>query len=203
MWQLRQEQLSAGRIRKLVLMGSDKPLSSGEVVELWQQDHAFRDFFIAVLSEAPFQAYFWEMPPVTETSLSRACEFVLVDSPELATVSPDPRPFQDHLSTDSDGSGVAAFWNVGNDAFLIAPCVVGPPEAYPHLAAFVRKAPHGQKHAFLAAVGGALHALVGSRRIWTSTSGLGVSWLHVRLDYRPKYYTYAPYRQEGGGPWIP
>ncbi len=27
-----------------------------------------------------------------------------------------------------------------------------------------------------------------------STNGLGVAWLHVRLDTRPKYYTFQPYR---------
>jgi hypothetical protein len=28
-----------------------------------------------------------------------------------------------------------------------------------------------------------------------STAGAGVSWLHVRLDDRPKYNGYAPYRE--------
>jgi hypothetical protein len=32
------------------------------------------------------------------------------------------------------------------------------------------------------------------RPLWVSTSGLGVSWLHLRFDRRPKYYTHAPYR---------
>jgi len=37
-------------------------------------------------------------------------------------------------------------------------------------------------------------------RLWISTAGLGVTWLHVRIDSSPKYYTHAPYRmlQEGG-----
>ena len=35
---------------------------------------------------------------------------------------------------------------------------------------------------------------MGPANIWLSTSGLGVYWLHVRLDTRPKYYQYAPYR---------
>ncbi|MDF9799652.1 hypothetical protein OKW21_004915 [Catalinimonas alkaloidigena] len=28
-----------------------------------------------------------------------------------------------------------------------------------------------------------------------STSGLGVYWLHIRLDSRPKYYQFDPYRK--------
>jgi len=27
-----------------------------------------------------------------------------------------------------------------------------------------------------------------------STAGMGVYWLHVRLDTRPKYYQHTPYR---------
>ncbi|MFL6237620.1 MAG: DUF6940 family protein [Thermoanaerobaculia bacterium] len=30
----------------------------------------------------------------------------------------------------------------------------------------------------------------------TYGGGAGVSWLHVRLDDRPKYYGYGPYRTE-------
>ena len=32
--------------------------------------------------------------------------------------------------------------------------------------------------------------------IWFSTSGSGVAWLHFRLDSRPKYYTYKPFKIE-------
>jgi hypothetical protein len=31
-------------------------------------------------------------------------------------------------------------------------------------------------------------------RFWVSTSGLGVPWVHVRLDERPKYFQFGPYR---------
>jgi hypothetical protein len=27
-----------------------------------------------------------------------------------------------------------------------------------------------------------------SKTIWLSTSGLGIGWVHFRLDYSPKYY---------------
>lgn len=35
----------------------------------------------------------------------------------------------------------------------------------------------------------------GGGNLWCSTSGLGVYWLHIRLDQYPKYYTYRPYKQ--------
>jgi uncharacterized protein DUF6940 len=31
-------------------------------------------------------------------------------------------------------------------------------------------------------------------RPWVSTAGMGVPWLHVRLDTRPTYYRHAAYR---------
>ena len=31
------------------------------------------------------------------------------------------------------------------------------------------------------------------RRLWMSTEGSGVPWLHVRLDSRPKYYKHHEY----------
>lgn len=38
-------------------------------------------------------------------------------------------------------------------------------------------------------------ARLGVRPVWLSTAGMGVSWLHVRLDARPKYYGFAAYRE--------
>jgi hypothetical protein len=47
------------------------------------------------------------------------------------------------------------------------------------------------------AVGDALLARVAADPVWLSTAGLGVSWLHVRLDSRPKYYRHVPYKLPG------
>ena len=71
--------------------------------------------------------------------------------------------------------------------------------AYGHLAAFVRAAPGGQIDALWQAVGAALEDAWGRSPapVWLSTSGSAVSWLHVRLDARPKYYVHAPYRALG------
>jgi len=41
----------------------------------------------------------------------------------------------------------------------------------------------------------AMQSRIGDRVVWLSTAGAGVPWLHVRLDDRPKYYHYGPYRQ--------
>ena len=86
------------------------------------------------------------------------------------------------------------FPNLGNDAVMVVPCPGGPPAAYGHLGAFVRRAPESQRHAFWGRVGAAMQRRLDARPIWLSTAGAGVSWLHVRLDDRPKYYGHGPYR---------
>jgi protoheme ferro-lyase len=39
----------------------------------------------------------------------------------------------------------------------------------------------------------AVEARLGSAPMWLSTAGLGVHWLHVRLDSRPKYDRHRVY----------
>ena len=35
---------------------------------------------------------------------------------------------------------------------------------------------------------------IDDRPVWLSTAGMGIAWLHIRLDDRPKYYGYREYR---------
>ncbi len=189
----RSEPIRGASARKVTLQLGNEDLSFAEVASGWREDPAFRAYFITLLADAPYAAYFWETPPVTTGTLDRPFEYVLVDSPALAGMAPDPRPFASHLDRARDDD-VLAFPNLGADALLVVPCPRAPHEAYPHLAAFVRNAPGSQQHALWRAVGQAMARRVGGEPTWLSTAGLGVAWLHVRLDERPKYYSHAPYR---------
>jgi hypothetical protein len=67
--------------------------------------------------------------------------------------------------------------------------------AFAHLGAFVRGAGRERAHAVLAAAAvAALGRVEEGTCVWLSTSGLGVPWLHVRVDSDPKYYQHRPYR---------
>jgi hypothetical protein len=70
---------------------------------------------------------------------------------------------------------------------------------YTDLANFCRQAPVHQVVALWQRVGEVYSQRLRKSNqadgpVWLSTSGMGVAWLHVRLDQRPKYYTYAPYK---------
>jgi hypothetical protein len=170
------------------------PISYSEVLRRWQQDTEFRSIFLALLADSPFAAFRWETSPITMATANRPFEFVLLDSPGLAC-HPDVKAFAEHYRS-AEAGGVVAFPNLGKDAILVVPCPNGPHSAYGHLGAFVRQAPEAQKHALWTRVGATMQRRLGTKPVWLSTAGAGVSWLHVRLDDRPKYYGYRPYRED-------
>jgi hypothetical protein len=195
MWTSRCERLANYDGIRVAIKLDSAPVSFADILQRWQTDGDFRSFFIRLLADSPFSAFRWETPPITTATAQRTFEFVVLDSPELE-MAPDPKAFAGHLRQDAP-HGVVEFPNLGKDAILIVPCPIGPHADYAHLGAYVRQAPEPQKHALWKLVGAAMERRLGARPVWLSTAGAGVSWLHVRLDDRPKYYGYVPYRNAG------
>jgi len=164
-----------------------------EVIELWHGSDEFRKYFAALISDSPFDAFFWETPPVTDRTLDRPFEFVLVEGASLSQLEPDPSPFMSHFSS-RHSEDVLTFPNLGGDAVLVVPAPVADQSCYTHLALFLRNAPKSQIDNFWRSVGLAMRERISRVPTWLSTAGLGVSWLHLRLDSRPKYYRYEPYK---------
>jgi hypothetical protein len=193
LWNTALESLDGGSVLKLVIFAGNRALSFAAVLDGWRTDARFRACFNQLVADAPFAACFWETPPVTRRSLDQAFECVLVDSPALARVSADRTVFASYFDSTSDT--VIDFTNLGGDALLVAPCPQAAEQVYPHLAAFVRNGPAAQQQALWQRVGECVATRLSDRPLWVSTSGLGVYWLHVRLDSFPKYYTWRPYTQ--------
>lgn len=192
MWNATSEELADSRGLRFFVTLASRPATFAEVIRAWQGDERFRSQFNSWLADTAYSAFRWESPSVTAGTLSRAFEFVLLDSPGLAR-HPEPEAFAEHFVRAE--AGVVAFPNLGGDAILIVPTpVAAAASTYGHLAAFVRNAPEAQRHALWRTVGAAMTKRVGVAPVWLSTAGAGVSWLHVRLDNRPKYYGFAPYR---------
>jgi len=197
MWSAQREEMVDARGLRFAVALDSRPATVAEVIRAWQGDAGFRSQFNALLADAPYTAFRWETPPVTASTVNRPFEFVLLDSPGLAR-HPDPEAFAEHFA--GAEAGIAAFPNLGGDAIMVVPCPVAATSAYGHLAAFVRHAPELQRHALWQSVGEAMGRRVGAEPVWLSTAGAGVSWLHVRLDDRPKYYAFAPYKQRHAEP---
>lgn len=161
-----------------------------------------------IISSSEYEALLFETIGASwSTCESTAFEFALVNRPGLkrfAEGSPDRNAFEEHFSkckSDNMNAGnaptVCSFENLGGDARLVSPLPQhGISDTnYSHLAIFVRNAPKSQI-AFFWALAAAqylneLEKSAGKR--WFSTNGMGVAWLHLRLDTRPKYYSYEPF----------
>ena len=186
------EQVNGAAI-KMRVRWQGASISTGTTLELCRSDDEFRAQLIGILAGAPFEAYFWETPPLTASTLGRPFEFVLSDAPALARAAPDLDAFRQHFESDTDHDGVVVFENLGRDATLVVPRPLAPAEIYVHLGAFLRGAPEAQAHALFRSVAGEVVSRVSNRPLWLSTAGMGVYWLHLRLDSRPKYYRHTPY----------
>jgi hypothetical protein len=180
------------RTTATTLSDGSHELSFREVIGLWREDPVFRAWFTQRLRESPFDAYYWELPPVTAQTLDRTLEYVLIDAPGFIGLSADAEPFRVQFAARGDAE-VLTFPNLRGDAMLVVPAPVSPANCYMHLAHFVRRAPEAQVDTLWKAVGDAMQARVSERPVWLSTAGTGVSWLHVRLDSRPKYYRHGRY----------
>ncbi len=192
MWRAQVEALSDKRGLRFTIEFESRPATVAGVLRAWQSDADFRSMFNSLLADTPYTAYRWETPPVTAATMSQPFVCVLLDSPGLAC-RPEPEAFAQHFRNAT--GDVAVFPNLGGDAIMVVPCPLVDAVAYGHVAAFVRLAPQAQQHALWQAVGQAMTRRVGARPVWLSTAGAGVSWLHVRLDDRPKYLSHGPYRR--------
>lgn len=193
MWVARCEELVAGRGVRYTIDVDARAATFADVLRGWREDAQFRSLCNDLLASSGFAAFRFETPPVTASTVRRQFEFVLLDSPALQQRA-DPHSFAEHFGSAGE-TGVAVFPNVGGDAVLIAPSPSASPSCYAHVAAFVRGAPQWQQQTLWRTVAEAMAARVGMRPVWLSTAGAGVAWLHVRLDDRPKYYGYDPYRR--------
>ncbi|KAL7508333.1 hypothetical protein ACHAXN_005412 [Cyclotella atomus] len=168
----------------------------------------------SIISTCDYESILFEtMGTSYEEANSTPFEFALVSQPALkrfAESSPDRLAFDEHFekclkehktkSADAKVPTVCYFDNLGGDARLVSPLPQPniPQVSYSHIAAFVRNAPRHQIEEFWAVAAkqylDVLKQHSGGRKRWFSTNGMGVAWLHLRLDSRPKYYSYSPFK---------
>lgn len=193
--------------------------------ELLTSDDAL-ETFLEVLRSSPFDGFYFETRPVDHGSLYRKeMQFVLVDAPELyrfAMTRASPRKFQEPFATCTSVSQsdtemtvpqaeatrlACAFTSRHGGTTLISPL---PPRHedgnddthalahHSHLAEFCRRAdPRVVTHTWRLALQ-TYHEKTAddAATTWFSTAGLEAPWLHFRVEHRPRYYSYGPFRDE-------
>lgn len=176
-----------------MLLDDGDPLSFRRAFELLSERESFVAWYTALLAASAAEAFFWELPPLSNATIDDDAEFVLIDAPALAGVAPQPGPFSSQFDAEPE-SDVLVFPNLHGDALLVVPSARDSLDVYAHLAAFLRNGPGGQIRALWQVVAQTLLGRLRDEPTWLSTSGLGVHWLHVRLDSSPKYFQHDNYR---------
>lgn len=194
MWQAKTIPLNR-QTTKITIWQAHHALTFRNVFDLCATSTDFADFLTATLTASEFVGFYWELPALTSATINAPFECVLVNARLLTRLQPDASSFSNQFARLHGGQTVAAFSNLGGDARLIAPAPISDNERdYPHLAAFLRSGQTAQIREFWQVVGREANARLSTRPFWLSTAGLGVIWLHLRLDSRPKYYKFAGYR---------
>lgn len=186
------EKVLTKNIFQFQIKQDDRFLTFKEVLQLWATSKEFRLFYTQILQEVPFAAFFWENKSVNATTLAQRYEFVIVGTNAFNGKQPNLKPFETYFSAQEE---VVTFPNLGKNAQLVVPCPRHSKEIYTHLGSFIRNAPYPQIDVFWKKIGLKMLEQINKKHLWLSTSGLGVYWLHVRLDQRPKYYTHTAYKK--------
>lgn len=191
-WQIRREAVGSCAVR-LRVAADGRTLSYRDALDHCQSSPAFRLFLTRTLLQVGYDAFFWETPALSEQLASRDFECVLTEAETLASTRADPNPFAPHFAA-AGNAPVLLFPNLGRDALLVVPAPIAAPTCYAHLGVFLRTAPPAQVDAFWATAARAALSQLGPSPRWLSAAGLGVPWLHLRLDSRPKYYRHEAYK---------
>lgn len=176
---------------KFGILQDKSPLSNKDFLDLLKNSKKFRKFYNAFLADSGYDAFFWENKPLTNQTLKNDYECNIINSDFLAGQSPDSQTFSQYFDSNKH---VVTFPNLGNDADLVVPCPEDQNKAYTHIGNFVRQANPDQIDDFWRITGDETLKSIGSKPKWLSTSGLGVFWLHVRIDTVPKYYQTKEYK---------
>lgn len=180
-----------GNTELVTLYQNGVSLTFRQLFELLRDSSDFATWYTGQLKASPFPSYFWEHPPLTCTTIDSSAEFVLVNAPMLDKLPPNPAAFRAYFTAGE----VVTFRNLGGDAILIAPSPGDASQGYAHLATFLHRAADSQVQILWHSVGETICKSLSDKPIWLSTSGLGVAWLHIRLDSSPKYYQHQPYKR--------
>ena len=162
-------------------------------------DIEFINSFIKFLSLSnPFNEFYIEFIPITFNSMDKVIfEFVLIKTSNFAS-NPDIHTFGiEKLNTNSND--IIWFPNPSNTSLLIVPCYNHnfPIKEYIHIGQFIKSSNIKQKQMLIIKMFELYFELLKQlpeNKLWLSTHGKGVGWLHIRIDKIPRYITWNYYK---------
>ncbi|MFT6130708.1 MAG: hypothetical protein ACJATN_002439 [Neolewinella sp.] len=177
------------------ILEDDHLLTFSQVIEGWRDNAAFREFYWATLLKHGGNGCFWEHPCLNRETVDQIYECVITQTDAFSKRTANFRPFARAVSP---GKRISIFPNLSGEALLVVP---NQPEDISFngrdLISFLQTAPTDLIHDLWKSIGQETAKAIAADAPfqYLSTHGLGVLWLHIRLEEQPKYYHHRPYRQ--------
>ena len=138
------------------------------------------------------KSFFWETKPIykkndKKNNILGMYKEKFIQSNKLEKLRQNYKPFSKQIK-EADNKYCLSFYNLDKTSLLIIP--------YPRknknfstLKKFIDNSSKLQQKKFWMLVSESISIMLKKHnKIWVSTHGLGVSYLHVRIDTKPKYY---------------
>ena len=151
-----------------------------DIGNLMRHNIKFKKEFVSILRNCTFSAYYFQCDKL---NFNKAFSFTLIDAPELVKIQCDYKTFDKQLKNTCK---VCVFPNLGKNATLIVPNYkIGKNTGvdYRSIATYFKTAGMAALIRLVEAMGDNVY-----ENCYLSTSGLGVHYLHVRIEDTPKYY---------------
>lgn len=190
-----------------------RQMSYLQCMRLLRDSQSFRLLWQTVLNEQGKLlggTYFWECIPTTPSTIFiTPMQYVLVGYKTRTLTSRAPKAscdsFAPNLESKSSvviSKSIAAFPNLSGDSILIVPkglTLLSNYQCYLDIGTFTKSCPYAQQDALWQYVGQYITRAIEVRDpndvLWLNTHGLGVPWIHIRLDQKPKYYAFEYYKR--------
>ncbi len=163
-----------------------------EFFSLLATNENFRNDIINIFKESNFKYAYWEFPPYYNVTSQNLAEFSLIKSSSFGNAN--SKSFEEHFKGKLDND-IVSFYNLSGDTKLVTINSTDlKNQTFCHIMEFMLHALHKTKHELLTKIGEEMLKFTNSKnKIYLSTHGHGVPWLHIRICNKPKYYTNSAY----------
>lgn len=130
--------------------------------------------------------FFYETSPITK-NMKEKYQGVFIKSDALDKMKEDYSSFSQNIKK-SENSDVTSFYNLSKSAYLVIP-IPRKSKQFTTLKDFMDNASERQQRNLWKEVAQSIIMMLKKYdKVWVSTHGLGVPYLHIRIDTNPKYY---------------
>ena len=172
-----------------------KNLYWGDAIELFD-DEDFVKSLVTIINtktiENNYKSYFFECPKMNDAlSKNKLFEFVLYDAKNnFENKKADPTFFEQYFLKEKNICNVKS--NSGN--ILLIPKLLTKNCTYLNLTNFLHYGDEQQIYELFKEIKNVTQKLLKENKtFWLNTHGLGVFWLHIRIDFTPMYYHHKVY----------